>query len=367
MVITLARAILVAGLVTATVFFNHLAGATLKGPFLYRVAQLDGEEVIVLTSETSGFPYGETSSGVIWAVDRETGEFMRELYSPKIAAKLLPKVDEWGVLGVDAHCRIYIGMRPYKVAIIDGTKVTVAEFPPETVIPVSWASADECIVGATRSWDEKVPGPCVRFMTITLPANANGRIQFTSCEIPSYSDVDIPGLSVDVSPDAEYIYTDEYNGTAWIHDRQGNLKGLIGLVFGTYSVEEMGFDKEQFEKLDRLYVETVFDCCFDRNDKLLIQKAGRYYFYSADGRQLSTFAGFQLTRADGKVLHSQESYAFAISDNHYFTIGDDALIYEYDLAPVFDLEYDDLHNLWFPGNKPPIFVRTIKIEYPPTL
>jgi len=363
MIKALQRLAVVLAALAAIIIFGGLPVAAYDGPYLTGCGWLNDREVIFLVDNDVKYPPDFSDSGVAWAIDRATGEIVRELFSARIAAKLLPEYEKWDILGIDAHCRVYVACGWNKLAIVDDETVQFTSAIPGPVRQ----TGDDFIMGASRFWEPKV-GPIVSLVRVTPAATPDEEPKRETWEILSYSFIDIPACDLAVSPDGEFMYVQDYDGAAWIWDRQRNLRGVIGFCYSRWLLADRGIDPECFKRLDRVFVESIWGNVFDRQNRLIIHQDGKMWGYNVDGRRITALMGFELRGPDDKVVTPHGRYVFAPWDNHLFVLSkEDRLIYEFDISPVFEKELDELHGLWFPGKKPPIFVRSIEPEGLPSL
>ena len=365
MIKALQRLAIALAALSAVIIFACLPVAAYDGPFLTGCARWGGREVLVFVKDSVGFPYSFSDKGAAWVVDRSTGEFVHELFSPRMAKEVIPDESEWDIMGVDGRCRVYLGLRSWEVVVVDGLSVQPVEMRSIVRTPVTWDTGDDFIVGATRFWHPGV-GPCVYLARIT-PAPHTTSPWIDTWEIPSYSYVDIPACNLAVSPDGNYVFvSEEMDGAAWIWDAHAALHGVIGFCYSRYDLDRFGIEPESLAKLERAFV-TIAWGVFDRQDRLMVYQNGKMWGYNVDGRLITTSAGFELRSPDGEAI-TPRGYVFAPWDNHMFVSSEkDGLIYEFDISPVFEKELDELHGLWFPGQKPPIFIRCIEPESLPAL
>jgi len=354
---------IVSAALSAIIIFGGLPVAAYDGPYLSGCGWLDDREVIFIANDYIGYSSEYSDSGVAWAIDRSTGKLVRELFSARIAAKTLPEHKKWAILGIDAYCRVYIAYPWNKLAIVDNEAM---QFIGE-ISGLVWQTGDDFIMGATRFWEPEV-GPSVSLVRVAPTATLDEGPKRKAWEIPSYSYIDIPACDLAVSSDGEFIYVQDYDGAAWIWDQQRNLRGVIGFCYSRWLLADRGIDPECFKRLERVFVDSIWGNVFDRQNRLIIYQDGKMWGYNVDGRLITTSAGFELRGPDDEIVTPQGRYVFAPWDNHMFVLSEEyGLIYEFDISPVFEKELDELHGLWLPGKKPPVFIRCIEPESLPTL
>jgi len=330
---------------------------SLRGPFLEEVpflesfGRIDGKEVLFIASAQTGSVLYNICQN-IFAIDRVNGAVIEQVFGPADVAKLRPGYDEYAVLGVDSAGRTYLAIPGISLLIVSPDKV-VYELNDLVDLAIQTQAGDELIAGTTK----------YSLFRLEVAEDRNGfDVWVTS--IPSIAPYDTRECVFSVSPDGRFMYVGNH-AEAWVWDDHGHLASMIAFGFQPSRLRDVGIDPEIFGQLSNVFVGFAPTAYFDRKNRLFLAEDGKFWVYDIQGRRISHGAGFELTGPDGEVVTPRGRWIFAPSDNHMFVINDsDDMVYEFDMSPVFEMAQDENTGIWYPDNRPPIFIRRFKPKLP---